>query len=103
MAKKSESTVTSDKIKDEKTSTKAAVKKTTTKKTAAKKVDAEVIFQYAGKEIFPKALLEEAKKDFKSNYGKESDIKDMKLYIKPEDHAAYYVVNESISGKISFS
>lgn len=100
MVKKSESTVTSEKAKGEKSSTKAAVKKTTTKKTTTKKVEAEVIFQYAGKEILPKALIEEAKKNFKTNYGKESEIKDMKLYIKPEDNLAYYVVNGTISGKV---
>ena len=28
------------------------------------------------------------------------DIKDLKLYVKPEEFMAYYVINDDISGKI---
>ena len=31
---------------------------------------------------------------------KRKAIKDIKVYIKPEDHAAYYVVNNEYAGKI---
>ena len=27
---------------------------------------------------------------------KESDIKDIQIYVKPEEHAAYYVVNQEV-------
>ena len=33
---------------------------------------------------------------------KRAQIIEFKLYVKPEERAAYYVVNESFDGKISF-
>ena len=33
---------------------------------------------------------------------KRTRITDLKLYVKPEEHIAYYVVNEKFNGKISF-
>ena len=33
---------------------------------------------------------------------KAGDLKDIKLYVKPEEFAAYYVINEEITGSIDF-
>ena len=33
---------------------------------------------------------------------KEADLKEINLYLKPEDNAAYYVINGSCSGRIDF-
>jgi len=73
---------------------KAAPKKTTTRKTAAKKAEpqANVVIQFAGKEFQAKEILEKAKAAFaKANEGVE--IQSIELYVKPEENAAYYVVN----------
>ena len=59
----------------------------------------EVFFQYAGKEIELKKVIEQAKKDFISNSNKASDIKSLRLYVKPEEDAAYYIVNEDGNSK----
>ena len=31
---------------------------------------------------------------------KEKDLKDIKIYIKPKESKAYYVINEDISGSV---
>lgn len=46
-------------------------------------------------------LVEAAKADFHAER-KRTRITDLKLYVKPEEHIAYYVVNEKFNGKISF-
>ncbi|MGI6094282.1 MAG: DUF6465 family protein [Lachnospiraceae bacterium] len=75
-----------------------AVKKTTTK-TAAKKQT--VYVQFGNKEILPKEVIARVKKIWTEEMGnKVKDIKDLKLYIKPEESAAYYVINEEVTGSI---
>ena len=65
------------------------------KKTAAKKTDAKqanVYIQFAGQEVAAKDILEAAKKAFaEANEG--VAIETIELYVKPEEGAAYYVVN----------
>lgn len=86
---------------------KAAEKKTPVKRAAAKKavaekkaadkapvVTKEVYVQCFGKEINVEGIEADVKKAWMAETGKkESDIKDVKIYIKPEENAAYYVVN----------
>ena len=61
----------------------------------------EVVIQYQDSEANVAALIEAAKANFRSAK-KRTRITDMKLYIKPEERMAYYVVNESFDGKIAF-
>ena len=81
---------------------KAAVKKTAVKRTAAKKtasVNAEVYVQFWGKEVYAKDIVESVKKIWTDEMGKkESELKDLKVYIKPEDNGAHYVINGDITG-----
>ncbi len=69
--------------------------KAPTKRTAAKKADAKqanVYIQFAGQEVAAKDILEAAKKAFaEANEG--VAIETIELYVKPEEGAAYYVVN----------
>lgn len=46
-------------------------------------------------------LVERAKAAFKSEH-KRTAIEQIKVYVKPEDYAAYYVVNEKYAGKVDF-
>ena len=74
----------------------AAAKKTTAaKKTAAKTEVKETVFvQFAGAEYSLDDVKANVKKAWMAETGKkESDIKDIQIYVKPEEHAAYYVVN----------
>ena len=83
-----------------KTAKKTAAKKTTTakkpaaKKTAAKAADPScaVILQYAGKEIIYADLLKTVQTIWKDK-GRTEAAKDIKIYVKPEENTAYYVVN----------
>lgn len=79
---------------------KAAAKKAPAKKTAVKEA---VYLQYLGKEINKDDLMKQVKeiwtKDLKH---KVSEMKSVTLYLKPEENAAYYVINEETTGKIEF-
>lgn len=61
----------------------------------------EVVVQYSGAEIGASALTDAAVAQFKAAK-KRARIKDIKLYIKPEERAAYYVINGSFNGKVDF-
>lgn len=61
----------------------------------------DVYVQYAGSEVCVEDLAETVKADFKAQNPKVA-IHSLKMYIKPEDHTAYYVVNSKIEGKVSF-
>ncbi len=60
----------------------------------------EIFVQYGQHEIRTTDIMEKAKEDFVSKGNKLSDIKEIQVYIKPSDNAAYYVVNHSETGKI---
>ena len=77
-----------------------------TRKRAEKKAQAEnlapvVLVQYQDAEADVNALVEAAKSDFKA-VKKRTRITALNLYIKPEERAAYYVVNGDFNGKVSF-
>ena len=68
---------------------------------AAKKAEAnaEVFVQWLGKEIYAKDVVESIKKIWTEEMGrKESELEDLKVYIKPEDNGAHYVINGDITG-----
>lgn len=98
--------VTEEKKETEKKPVKRAVKKTTsrktTRKTSAKTTEKieEVYVQYSSQEILTKEVLERAKQAYVAEGHRESSIKSIRLYIKPEEHMAYYVINEKIAGGV---
>ena len=86
---------------------KEAPAKKTAKKAPAKKGEAktekieEIYLQFHGQEIFTKEILERAKQAYVSEGHRESSIKSIRLYIKPEENMAYYVINEKIAGGVT--
>lgn len=68
--------------------------KRTTKKTV--QPEASVVIQCAGKEIVAKDVLAAATRAFQEAH-EGVEIKTIELYIKPEESAAYYVVNGEAS------
>ena len=62
---------------------------------------AEIVLQYSGAEIEAATLADAAVAQFRAAK-KRARIKDIKLYLKPEERAAYYVINGSFSGKVDF-
>ena len=105
-------------VKSEEPAKKTAAKKTTTRKTtaakktttktaakttAAKKAEpvTEVYVQYWGKEIHTSEVADRIKKIWTEDMGKKaSELKDLKIYIKPEDNGAHYVINGDVTGFI---
>ena len=81
---------------------KAPAKKAPAKTTTAKKeVVTETYIQYAGQETLTAELLTKVKAAYVAEGHKESAIKSVKLYVKPEDSAVYYVINEKAVGVVS--
>ena len=60
----------------------------------------EVFVQYNSHEIRSADILAKAKQDFIGRGNKVEDIKEIQVYIKPTDGAAYYVINHSETGKV---
>lgn len=95
-----------------KTATKTPAKRTTTKKTTkteAKKttrrtstkketvnVKADVFVQFQGMEFSEKEIMEKVVAAWEAEGKKVTAIKRTKLYVKPEDGKAYYVINEGL-------
>ena len=52
-----------------------------------------VFVEYLGNQVEDKALISKVKELWVADGNKIKDIKDLKIYVKPEEHAAYYVVN----------
>ena len=78
---------------------KPAAKKTPSKKAAKTDVKKEtVMVQFAGKEFDVDSIVELARADFKAN--NKGCVRSINVYVKPEDSAAYYVVNGKIQGKV---
>ncbi len=61
----------------------------------------EIVLQYSGTEVGAAELTDAAIAQF-SSARKRVKIKDIKLYVKPEDRAAYYVINGKYTGKVEF-
>lgn len=93
-----EKTAAAEKAVDIKTEeTKPAAKKTAAKKPAKKQ---EIYLQFGGKEFQEKDIMDKMKEIWTKELGnKLKDMTDVKVYVKPEESCAYYVVNEEVSGK----
>ena len=72
---------------------KETAKKTPAKRAAAKDIKTSVVVQFAGKEVTEKELIAAVKKAYTKKGNKVGDIKTIEIYVKPEESAAYYVVN----------
>ena len=71
-----------------------------TEKTEKKEAVQNVYVQFAGKEILTADLVAQVTEKWVALGHRASSIKELNLYVKPEDSAAYYVVNGKESGKI---
>lgn len=60
-----------------------------------------VYVQYQGEEEKVEDLVAAAKAAFAAEHAR-TKVSDLKLYIKPEERAAYYVVNEKFAGRVDF-
>ena len=75
-------------------------KKAPAKKAAVKKE--EVTVEFAGKAYTTEQLVQIAKDVWKYDLGrKATEFKTVKIYVKPEENQAYYVVNDEVTGSFS--
>ena len=72
--------------------------KTAAKKAAAPKAD--VILEFYSHSVEIAKIQEAVKADYIAAGNKASGFKNVKIYVKPEDNAAYYVVNEQFTGRV---
>ena len=75
-------------------------KKAAAPKKSAKKSAPQVYFEFAGKQIDPAKVVEDVKAAYVAGGNKESAISSVKVYVKAEDSAAYFVINDKDTGKI---
>ena len=58
--------------------------------------------QYNGKQVEEKDIVASVKKAWTDAGNKVGEIKTMEVYVKPEEDAVYYVINETETGKVEF-
>ena len=80
--------------------TKTATK--TVKKAAKKDIKVKAFVEYYGKQVEEKDIIARVKKAWTKSGKKVGDIKEMDLYIKPEENAVYYVINGTETGAVEF-
>lgn len=104
VAEKTKETAT--KAKETAAKAKDAVKKKAAKtaaKASAKKAngaDPEMFIQFGGNDAPMATVIEKIRAAFIEQGHRASTIKDLKVYLKPEDNAAYYVINKNFAGKV---
>lgn len=84
-----------------KTAAKSAVK--TASKAArntVSKQSARVYLQYEGCEWETAEVLERIRAAYLQEGHRASSLKALTVYLKPEEHKAYYVINESVTGSV---
>ncbi|MCR5402720.1 MAG: DUF6465 family protein [Butyrivibrio sp.] len=81
-----------------------AEKEAPAKKAAAPKaeeVKANIVLQYADKDVPYEAIVQSSKDNYANEMGGDvNDIKKLSVYVKPEENAAYYVVNDKVQGRV---
>lgn len=81
-----------------KTTKKVCATKKTTKK--AEETTTEVVLQFQGNEVTTASIEEKVKAKFVEEGHKAGNIKTLTVYVKPEEAAAYYVINEEYKGRV---
>ena len=79
-----------------------AEKKAAAKKTTKKAVKTTVVVQAAGKEITMEEAVEKVNAAWVEAGNKAADVKELAVYVKPEEAMIYYVVNGDVTGKVEF-
>ena len=80
-----------------KTAQKKTTRKTTTKKEAS---STEVFVEFYGQQSSVESVEERVKAAFVAEGHKAGTIKSLKIYLKPEEQAAYYVINDKFAGRV---
>lgn len=79
---------------------KAPAKKATPAKVAKAEIKTALYVQFAGNEATEADIIDKVKAAYVAEGHKESAIKEINLYVKPEEYAVYYVINDKAIGKV---
>ena len=79
-----------------------AEKKPAAKRTTKKAVKTTFVVQAAGKEVSMEDAITRGKEAWTATGNKEADLKEIAVYVKPEEKAIYYVVNGDVTGRVDF-
>ena len=90
------------KAKAEKVEKEVAEKKPAAKRTTKKAVKTTFVVQAAGKEVSMEDALTRVKGAWVAAGNNEADVKEIAVYVKPEEKAIYYVVNGDVTGRVDF-
>lgn len=82
---------------------KAPAKKAPAKKATPAKAEIKTALyvQFAGNEVTEADIIDKVKAAYVAEGHKESAIKEINLYVKPEEYAVYYVINDKAIGKVN--
>lgn len=80
---------------------KAPAKKATPVKAARAEIKTALYVQFAGNEVTEADIIDKVKAAYVAEGHKESAIKEINLYVKPEEYAVYYVINDKAIGKVN--
>ena len=58
--------------------------------------------EFNGSKVEDKTIVAAVKKEWTEAGHKVGEIKTMDLYVKPEEAAVYYVINETETGKVNY-
>ncbi len=90
----------SQKVKEVAKKAKTTKSTKTAKKAVKEEMKPEVFIQYQGKEAIVADAIEKAKAEFVADGHRVSSIKSLQVYLKPEEYAAYYVINQKFAGRV---
>ena len=79
-----------------------AVSKDISETNAKKNTRTEFFIQYKDYEIRTEDIAEKIREKYVAEGNKYSDIKELQIYLKPEENTAYYVVNHKDTGKFTY-
>lgn len=80
---------------------KAPAKKATPVKAAKAEIKTALYVRFAGNEVTEADIIDKVKAAYVAEGHKESAIKEINLYVKPEEYAVYYVINDKAIGKVN--
>lgn len=80
---------------------KVPAKKATPAKAAKAEIKTALYVQFAGNEVTEADIIDKVKAAYVAEGHKESAIKEINLYVKPEEYAVYYVINDKAIGKVN--
>ena len=101
-AEKAAPAVEAVEVKAEKVEKKVAEKKPAAKRATKKAVKTSFVVQALGKEVSMEETIERVKEAWTATGNKEADLKEISVYVKPEEKAIYYVVNGEVTGRVDF-